>query len=143
MNICGSTRHPSYDLEQGDRASIVAADIQHSTVAVATHSDSGFRIHVFEVEGLDIVRGRSFEVQGDVTCLTLGALDGQRVVFVGIWRNESPCLAIFAADDAASNVAQLPVVIPCQPSQSDIRLVKSGPALIFHRSHCDGPVGQG
>ncbi|KAK3368990.1 mono-functional DNA-alkylating methyl methanesulfonate N-term-domain-containing protein [Lasiosphaeria ovina] len=61
-------------------------------VAIATHDDIRFQIHTFKIDvpQLSLVYDATFAVEGEITCLSLGA---RFTVLAGLWKDGQPFLA--------------------------------------------------
>ncbi|KAK1479472.1 thermotolerance protein [Colletotrichum abscissum] len=92
-----SSRYELSDFEGVGRIAEHAA-VRGNCICVSTFEESCFRIHIFRTEGTEISLTQTYPVDGEVTCLALCSLDGRECVLAGLWRQNSPYLAIFPTD---------------------------------------------
>ncbi|KAK0643484.1 mono-functional DNA-alkylating methyl methanesulfonate N-term-domain-containing protein [Cercophora newfieldiana] len=62
------------------------ACIQGDYIAISTHTDAQYRVHTFRLDmtRLFVTRHRTIDVDGDITCLAMGA---GNTVLVGVWKD--------------------------------------------------------
>ncbi|KAF4773658.1 thermotolerance protein [Colletotrichum scovillei] len=92
-----SSRYELGDFEGVGRIAEHAA-VRGNCICVSTFEESCFRIHTFHTEGTEISLTQTCPVDGEVTCLAFCSLDGRECVLAGLWRQNSPYLAIFPTD---------------------------------------------
>ncbi|KAI0132776.1 thermotolerance protein [Xylariales sp. AK1849] len=90
-----STRHLSHEIGDGSTVTITDAAIQNGRVALALHGGSRFEVKTLIIDGLNLVGGIAFDVDGEVTCLALGKLAGDTVMIVGVWQSGRPLLVLY------------------------------------------------
>jgi hypothetical protein len=113
-----STRHLAHEVDDDSTATIADAAIEGRVVALALHTGSHFRLKTLVVNGLDVIGGASFDVDGEVTCLALGNVAGKLVMLAGIWKSGRPLLALYPIHDSPQCPPSLPVVLDLQKSKS-------------------------
>ncbi|CCF37057.1 thermotolerance protein [Colletotrichum higginsianum] len=74
------------------------AAVRGSCVCVSTYAESRFQIHAFHTGNAEVSLAQSYVVDGEVTCLTLCCLNNRECIVAGVWRQNSPWIAIFTAD---------------------------------------------
>ncbi|KAH8681028.1 mono-functional DNA-alkylating methyl methanesulfonate N-term-domain-containing protein [Xylariales sp. PMI_506] len=120
-----STRHLSHDIDDDSAATISCADVRDKAIALAIHSGSHFRVKLFALDGLNIAQELSVDVDGEVTCLAVGRLAGETVVFTGIWSAGSPMLAVYSSSLQHTGSSK-PIII--------------SPLTSLHRKDLDGDI---
>ncbi|KAK2027677.1 thermotolerance protein [Colletotrichum zoysiae] len=83
------------------------AAVRGDRVCVSTYAESRFQIHAFRTSVVEVSLTQTYAIDGEVTCLILCCINGQECITVGLWRQNSPWLAIFTAD----KLAQAPQLI--------------------------------
>ncbi|OHE98766.1 thermotolerance protein [Colletotrichum orchidophilum] len=95
-------RHHSSKFELGDFEGVSGvaehAAVSGSYICVSTFEESRFRIHTFRTKGTETTLTQTYAVDGEVTCLALCSFDGRECVLAGLWRQNSPFLAVFPTD---------------------------------------------
>ncbi|KAF6821595.1 thermotolerance protein [Colletotrichum sojae] len=71
------------------------AAVRGNFVCISVFTDSRFEIHTFRTDGISVSLAKTYTVDGEVTCLGLCCVDGQDYMVAGLWRCDSPCLAIY------------------------------------------------
>ncbi|KAK1594431.1 thermotolerance protein [Colletotrichum navitas] len=74
------------------------AAVRGDRVCVSTYAESRFHIHAFLTSIAELSLTQTYAVDGEVTCLILCCINGQECIAAGLWRQNSPWLAIFTAD---------------------------------------------
>ncbi|KAI1386156.1 uncharacterized protein F4822DRAFT_306907 [Hypoxylon trugodes] len=101
--LTGSSQHSIHDIIQDYTAIVTDAAIRDDTVSLAVHSGPTYKIVLLNITDLDVTLRRTFDVEGEVTCLAIEKLDGNLVVLTGLLEGRHPCLAIYPAElDQAS-----------------------------------------
>ncbi|KAI1107047.1 hypothetical protein F4804DRAFT_258489 [Jackrogersella minutella] len=82
-----------------DHTAVVAdVAIEGSTIALAVYTGSDFRIILLKIVGLEVSVQRTFDVEGEVTCIAMGSYAGSLVVLAGLQQGRDPTLAIYPAE---------------------------------------------
>ncbi len=80
----------------GDDFSVTDACVQRNLIALATHADVHFQIRVLVMaEDGNITNLATYDVDGEITCISLAIVSNTPCVVVGIWRNATALLALY------------------------------------------------
>nr|XP_036575755.1 thermotolerance protein [Colletotrichum truncatum]KAF6782379.1 thermotolerance protein [Colletotrichum truncatum] len=101
-----SAKHAYSDFPDLDGV-VEHAAVRGNCVCVSIFADSRFKIHVFRTDNTAVSLTQTYSVDGEVTCLTLCCIGGQECIIAGLWRYNSPWLAIYAA----KGQEEMPVLI--------------------------------
>jgi hypothetical protein len=97
-----STRHNHEDVLKTGKFMAEHAAIRDSLVALSTHSESGFHMHLLGFSDNQVSHIKSYKVNGEVTCLAFCSIIEQAFLILGVWVDQSACLAIYSVNDDAS-----------------------------------------
>ncbi len=87
-----SAKFPFHEILPSQSGTLLSdACVLDDCIAISTHADTRFHTHVFKIDiaGLTVSHVQTKEVDGDVTCLSLGA---GYAILAGIWREGRPFL---------------------------------------------------
>jgi hypothetical protein len=92
-------------------ATVTDSAITDETLALSVYSHSSFKIMVFNFDGTTFMRQHIFNVEGEVTALSVNSLPAGVCVLAGLSQRDLPTLAIFPIGSPQSE-AQVLIDIP-------------------------------
>ncbi|KAI4865647.1 hypothetical protein F4820DRAFT_284650 [Hypoxylon rubiginosum] len=99
-----------------DYTAVVAdAAIREDKIALAVYFGSNFKIVLLSIQDSEVSLQHVFDVQGEVTCLTIEKLDSGFVVLAGLRQGEESTLAIYPAI-LEQHVPATPILVKLQPA---------------------------
>ncbi|TDZ16631.1 hypothetical protein Cob_v010547 [Colletotrichum orbiculare MAFF 240422] len=119
-----STKH-SFANFPGLGVVVEHAAIRGNFVCVSAFANSRFQICSFQVNSAGVIPGDTYAVDGDVTCLALSCIQDQEYLLVGLWRHNSPWLALYAAN----RPDELPVLIRLDEGEENDDKLHPGDAM--------------
>jgi hypothetical protein len=99
-----SYQHSISDMIEDPSASVADAAIANEILALSVYSHSVFRIKVFALDGTRFILRQVFEVEGEVTALSVNIVSGGISVLAGLWQNNQSVLSIFPINPSQSGV---------------------------------------
>ena len=113
----------SFDLMLGQEG--FAADhasVADDTVVVSTHGPEGSQLHTFTKTGARIIRGNSWNVEGEVTCVSLFTASNNAFVIAGSVLDGVSRISAYSTDGILA--------------ASEALVRHTGQALCFHTLSC-------
>ncbi|KAH9908606.1 mono-functional DNA-alkylating methyl methanesulfonate N-term-domain-containing protein [Xylariomycetidae sp. FL2044] len=107
-------QHRLHDLVGDDTATITHADVYKHAIVLGVYASSKFNIMMFIMENNQVSLRQSFEVEGEVTCVSFGEISDEIVVFTGLWQNHEASLAISPLEQEALGLVA-PAVLSLSP----------------------------
>ncbi|KAI3317448.1 hypothetical protein HD806DRAFT_541229 [Xylariaceae sp. AK1471] len=104
MSPTSCYQHSISDMIEDPSASVADAALTDETLALSVYSHSVFKIKVFIFDKTRFVLQQVFEVDGEVTALSLKRLSGSISVLAGLWQNNQSTLAIFPINSPQSEM---------------------------------------
>ncbi|GAW18637.1 hypothetical protein ANO14919_081180 [Xylariales sp. No.14919] len=93
-------QHLISDMIEDALATVTDCAVTAETLALSVYSHSAFEIRVFGFDKTRFVLNHTFEVEGEVTALSVSTLSAGVCILVGLSQNESSTLAIFPVDSS-------------------------------------------
>ncbi|KAJ9131153.1 Mono-functional DNA-alkylating methyl methanesulfonate domain protein [Pleurostoma richardsiae] len=95
-----STRHPLSEILGAVGVTVVDACFQGEVIALTTHLETDFKVHILAVQELRVNLVRTCPLEGEATCLSLSSFYGAQCALVGVWRDNMPWLTMLYCDEA-------------------------------------------
>ncbi|CAJ2514245.1 Uu.00g023640.m01.CDS01 [Anthostomella pinea] len=89
-----TARHVTSDIVADPAAVVVNAAVGNGIFSLAVYRESSFKIMVYNYDSTSVSLPQEFEVEGEVTCLSVEDMAGKLFVFAGLWQGESPVMTI-------------------------------------------------
>ncbi|KAI1090177.1 hypothetical protein F5B19DRAFT_335218 [Rostrohypoxylon terebratum] len=115
----GCSQNSTSEILRDYNATVADAAIDGEIIALAIYSGSDFKIALLRVDGLEVSLQRSFDVEGEVTCLAIGKFRGKTVVLTGLYEDKDPILAIYSTELEQETPAP-PVLLKLLPSPTSL-----------------------
>ncbi|KAI8960068.1 mono-functional DNA-alkylating methyl methanesulfonate N-term-domain-containing protein [Daldinia sp. FL1419] len=115
----------------GDHTANVAyAAVSANVLALAVYSGSKFRIALLSIVGIKVTLRKVFDIEGEVTCLTVEELAENLVVLAGIRQGEDSILAAYPAEiDKQISVA--PILLKLRPDTTSRGLFGALTSIVY------------
>ncbi|KAI2473109.1 hypothetical protein F4781DRAFT_262598 [Annulohypoxylon bovei var. microspora] len=111
----GCSQKSTSDILQDYTTIVADAAIEGDTIALAVYSGSDFKIALLRVVGLEVSFQRAFDIEGEVTCLSMGIFADKIVILAGLYQGSDPTLAIYPAE-LDQPVSTAPILLRLLPS---------------------------
>ncbi|KAI1498641.1 mono-functional DNA-alkylating methyl methanesulfonate N-term-domain-containing protein [Biscogniauxia marginata] len=111
-------QHLTSDFTQEPSAAVTDAAVDHDIIAMAVYTGSNFKVEILAIHDTLVTFTRAFEVEGEVTCLSIGILAGNVVVMAGIWQGTTSTLAIYPAK-FSQQAPESPILLDVQKAVID------------------------
>ncbi|KAI5926216.1 mono-functional DNA-alkylating methyl methanesulfonate N-term-domain-containing protein [Camillea tinctor] len=116
-------QHLTSEITQEPSAVVTDAAVDHGIIALAVYTGSRCKVQIHTIDGTRVAKARVFEVEGEVTCLSIGIVAGNAVVMAGLWRNAIPTLAVYPASPSEPASAG-PILLDIQRAVTDSNLAE-------------------
>ncbi|KAI0888688.1 uncharacterized protein GGS22DRAFT_62226 [Annulohypoxylon maeteangense] len=111
----GCSQNSTSEILRDYNAVVTDAAIEGNMIALAVYSGSDFKIALLKISGLEVSLNQAFDVEGEVTCLTIGKFIGKTVVLAGFYQDKDPILSIYPAE-LGQEASATPISLRLQPS---------------------------
>ncbi|KAI1379323.1 hypothetical protein F4677DRAFT_328209 [Hypoxylon crocopeplum] len=106
----GSSRTSTSDIIQDHTAIVADAAVRGNMIALAVYYGSKYKIVLLSIAGLEVALQHVFDVEGEVTCLTIEKFANDLVILAGLLRGGDSTLAIYPAE-LEQHVSKTPILI--------------------------------
>ncbi|KAI1493499.1 mono-functional DNA-alkylating methyl methanesulfonate N-term-domain-containing protein [Biscogniauxia mediterranea] len=106
-------QHLTSEITQEPSAVVTDAAVDYGIIAMAVYSGPRCNVEIYAIDGTRVSKTLVFEVEGEVTCLSIGMVAGNVVVMAGLWQNTAPTLAIYPTQ-SSQPAAAAPILLDVQ-----------------------------
>ncbi|KAI1148819.1 mono-functional DNA-alkylating methyl methanesulfonate N-term-domain-containing protein [Nemania diffusa] len=117
---------------QDPSATVTDSAITDETLALSVYSRSSFKIIVFKFNGTGFVRQRVFNVEGEVTSLSVNTLSAGVCVLAGLSQSNLPTLAIFPIGSPQSEGQALIGISLGDDEDDDPTVINAVTSIVCH-----------
>ncbi len=115
------------------------ACVQGDLIALSTHIDVVFQIRLLRIaEDGTVSLAGAYDVDGEVTCMSLTSIHGEACVAAGILKDGTPLLALFPACEGQSDTVR---IVQLSPGKGELSQLSAGHALTKLQDATSSPHG--